>query len=147
MDWGNEPGLQRHDSPLSERVPIGAASAPPRGSFSPAWVAEVALKSASRNSPKFKERTRPGFGYSPHVRPNHQQRVARALALLLVGAALVIGVVLMSRGAVQGIALVLSAGLLGAAYARLVLNWHPDSNGDQLANPSAPPPEDARDSS
>ncbi|MCS6847134.1 MAG: hypothetical protein RMN52_05390 [Anaerolineae bacterium] len=69
--------------------------------------------------------------------------VARTLALILICVAAVAGVVLMAQGTVQGVALVLSAGLLGAAYARWVLNWRPEAEEAVSSRRPEPAPEDA----
>ncbi|MFC1463507.1 MAG: hypothetical protein ACFLMY_01545 [Candidatus Brachytrichaceae bacterium NZ_4S206] len=71
--------------------------------------------------------------------------MARALALILVCLAAVAGVVLMVQGAVQGVMLVLSAGLLGAAYARWVLHWCPEADEAQSSRQPETAPEDARE--
>ncbi len=68
--------------------------------------------------------------------------VARALALILICVAAVVGVVLMTQDAVQGVALVLSAGLLGATYARRVLRWRPDADEAASSRRPARAPED-----
>lgn len=51
--------------------------------------------------------------------------LARTVAVALICVSLVVGIVLSARGAMHGVGLVLSAGVLAAAYARLVLRWHP----------------------
>lgn len=61
----------------------------------------------------------------PMARQPDSTKLARALSVTIIFVTGAVGVVLMTRGAVHGVALVLSAGLLGALYARLVLNWQP----------------------
>jgi len=68
--------------------------------------------------------------------------MARVLAAGVIALAAGVGIALMARGAVQGIALVLIAGLLGAAYARLVLRWRPDSDEPRPMGQPAPEPDE-----
>ena len=69
-------------------------------------------------------------------------KMARVLAAGVIALAAGVGIALMARGAVQGIALVLIAGLLGAAYARLVLRWRPDSYEPGPTGQPAPEPDE-----
>jgi hypothetical protein len=69
-------------------------------------------------------------------------KMARVLAAGVIALAAGVGIALMARGAVQGIALVLIAGLLGAAYARLVLRWRPDSDEPGPTGQPAPEPDE-----
>lgn len=84
-----------------------------------------------------------GIGYIRRVLPD-SARVARVLALIFICLAAVAGVVLMAQGAVQGVMLVLSAGLLGAAYARWVLHWCPEADGAQSSRQPEPASEDTK---
>lgn len=62
---------------------------------------------------------------------------ARIAAVAIICISLGVGIVLSARGAMHGVGLVLSAGVLGAAYARLVLRWHPSQ--PDAAGPDDPP--------
>lgn len=81
------------------------------------------------------------ISYIRHVLPD-LTRIARALALVLICVTTVAGVVLMAQGAMQGVALVLSAGLLGAAYAQWVLAWRPGADEAQSSRRPEPAPEE-----
>lgn len=54
-------------------------------------------------------------------------RVASALTIVIASGA---GIVLLAQGMRQGVVLILSAGILGALYARCVLNWQPSDVDD-----------------